>query len=188
MNIKMKVSLGGYKKKINRIIEVNDKMTLEDFCEAVVISMNGLLEHAYMIKHMNANIRYLPRGFEDLQRDNEVMMKNKLLKDLNLQEKDELYLEYDNGDGWEFYIEVEELTEDYKKRDFTVLSGSGKGIIEDCGGPGGLEEFINKTVDEEYQEWYQSLYETSKPYDVNDFNANRFNKKVDDYFKNYKYK
>lgn len=50
---------------------------------------------------------------------------------------------YDYGDGWEITLLVERIFEDpaLSGRELPrVLEGAGYGIIEDCGGPGGLEE------------------------------------------------
>jgi len=54
---------------------------------------------------------------------------------------DTAIMEYDFGDGWQVKLVLEEIYED---RDLPanqlprVLDGGGFGIIEDCGGPGGL--------------------------------------------------
>ncbi len=56
---------------------------------------------------------------------------------------DEMVLRYDYGDGWEVKIVLEEIFVDKElpgKELPRVLAGEGYGIIEDCGGTGGLEE------------------------------------------------
>lgn len=47
MKIRAKVSLNGLKNKVNRIIELNDEMTMKLFCEYIIISMNGNCKHLY---------------------------------------------------------------------------------------------------------------------------------------------
>lgn len=52
-------------------------------------------------------------------------------------------LEYDFGDGWEVKLTLEDIIEDKELpgRELPrVLDGVGYGIIEDCGGPDGLEQ------------------------------------------------
>lgn len=176
MNIEMKVSLKGFDKEINRIIAVNDDMTLKRFCEAVIVSMNGWLEHLYILTHNK--IKYMLDGFDDRYFDAD-SMETKKLSYLELQEKDRLLLEYDTGDGWEFKIQVKKVNEGYKEKNFTILSGKGKGIIEDCGGIWGLEQFINKTVSGEMQDWYLSLFEEDELYDINDFDIEEKNHYLD---------
>lgn len=49
---------------------------------------------------------------------------------------------YDHGDGWEIVLKLEEVFEDKEllgKELPRVLEGEGFGIVEDCGGPDGLE-------------------------------------------------
>ena len=66
---------------------------------------------------------------------------------------------YDPGDGWEVRLTLEQVTEDkaLQGRELPrVLEGEGFGIIENCGGPGGLahlaEVFTVKSGEE-----YESL-------------------------------
>ena len=62
---------------------------------------------------------------------------------------------YDYGDGWEVILKLEEIFEDkdLPGRELPrVMEGDGFGIIEDSGGPAGLEHirdvFLNKTGSE----------------------------------------
>lgn len=53
-----------------------------------------------------------------------------------------LVMQYDCGDGWEVALTLEDVLydENLPGRELPrVLKGAGYGIIEDCGGPGGLE-------------------------------------------------
>lgn len=62
---------------------------------------------------------------------------------LGLKIGESIELDYDFGDGWGVKLVLEEIIEDEKtdRREFPrVLEGAGFGIVEDCGGPGGLEE------------------------------------------------
>lgn len=70
----------------------------------------------------------------------------------------QLSMEYDFGDGWEVKLILEAVIEDKELpgRELPrVLEGEGYGIIEDCGGSGGLEriaEVFQKKSGEEYEE------------------------------------
>lgn len=74
-----------------------------------------------------------------------------------------LSLEYDFGDGWEVNLILEDIIEDKELpgRDLPrVLAGKGYGIIEDCGGPGGLEqiaEAFKKRSGDEYEQFREWL-------------------------------
>lgn len=71
---------------------------------------------------------------------------------------DELCVEYDFGDGWRVQLTVEDVFEDKDlpgKELPRVLAGEGFGIIEDCGGPGGLKQLARSFSSKkgaEYQE------------------------------------
>lgn len=57
-------------------------------------------------------------------------------------EGDRASMQYDYGDGWEITLTVEKIFQDAElpgKELPRVLEGEGYGIIEDCGGTGGLE-------------------------------------------------
>lgn len=58
-------------------------------------------------------------------------------------EGDRASMQYDYGDGWEITLTVEKIFQDAElpgKELPRVLEGEGYGIIEDCGGTGGLED------------------------------------------------
>ncbi|MFI3227808.1 MAG: plasmid pRiA4b ORF-3 family protein, partial [Clostridia bacterium] len=68
---------------------------------------------------------------------------------------------YDFGDNWEIKLTLKEIYIDNKLhgREFPrVLDGEGYGIIEDCGGVGGLENLIRAfelKSGEEFEEYCQ---------------------------------
>ena len=88
-------------------------------------------------------------------------------------------LEYDYGDGWEVEITLESVLEDKELpgRELPrVLAGEGYGIIEDCGGTGGLEQlaaaFRQKSGDdyENYREWLGRDESDLTAFDLDDMN------------------
>lgn len=76
---------------------------------------------------------------------------------------DELTLSYDYGDGWQVNLVLEQIIEDKElpgKELPRVLAGEGYGIIEDCGGPGGLEQLakaFKKKKGLQYKEYCEWL-------------------------------
>lgn len=87
----------------------------------------------------------------------ETKVKNVLTKEMET-----MMFPYDFGDGWEIQVVLEEIFEDKElsgKELPRVLAGEGYGIIEDCGGPGGLEQLAKAFKKkkgpqyEEYCEW-----------------------------------
>lgn len=68
---------------------------------------------------------------------------------------------YDYGDGWEVSLVLEKILEDKElpgKELPRVLEGAGYGIIDDCGGPGGLEE-IAKAFQKKHGPQYRQYCE-----------------------------
>lgn len=92
---------------------------------------------------------------------------------------EKLTLEYYYGDGWEVEITLESVLEDKELpgRELPrVLAGEGYGIIEDCGGTGGLEQlaaaFRQKSGDdyENYREWLGRDESDLTAFDLDDMN------------------
>ena len=49
----VKVTLNNFEKLITRKFEINDNVKIEDFCKAIIVSMNGDLSHLYQLKYKN---------------------------------------------------------------------------------------------------------------------------------------
>lgn len=86
---------------------------------------------------------------------------------------------YDFGDGWEIKLTLEQIIEDKElpgKELPRVLEGAGYGIIEDCGGVGGLEElakaFKKKKGSQykQYSEWLGVEDLDLVSFDISDMN------------------
>lgn len=117
MQLVLNVKLEELEDKINRKIIVDDTISLESFCELIIISMNG--NKPLMYKLYCDNMCYLP--FDD---DLDIL----ILKDLNLNKKSDIYINYD--DNYTIIIELEEIKNSYTK-DFEVISFTGNGILDD---------------------------------------------------------
>ena len=69
---------------------------------------------------------------------------------------------YDFGDNWQHYIEVEEVIGDFNGNHPVFLDGSGDTPPEDVGGKQGYEEFLRGMEDEtdpeheDYKKWAES--------------------------------
>ncbi|NTV90235.1 MAG: plasmid pRiA4b ORF-3 family protein [Clostridiales bacterium] len=85
------------------------------------------------------------------------------VKNILTEETEEMTFYYDFGDGWEIRLVLEKILEDkdLPGKDLPrVLEGEGYGIIEDCGGPGGLEEIaraFKKKKGPQYQHYSEWL-------------------------------
>ncbi|ETA81901.1 plasmid pRiA4b ORF-3 family protein [Youngiibacter fragilis] len=99
-------------------------------------------------------------GFPEPEADNldasKIMVKHVLSS-----EAESMTFSYDFGDGWEIKIILENILKDKDlpgKELPRVLDGFGYGIIEDCGGPHGLEE-LARVFKSKKGERYQELSE-----------------------------
>ncbi len=86
---------------------------------------------------------------------------------------DTIVFNYDFGDDWNIKITLEKIYTDKSVhgREFPrVLSGEGYGIIEDCGGVGGLEEIVKAYASKSGEE-YQNYVDV---FGKKDFNLEEF--------------
>ena len=98
---------------------------------------------------------------------------------LNGQVGEKLVMEYDYGDGWEIDVALEAviIDKELSGRELPrVLEGKGFGIVENCGGPGGLEqlaEAFRRKRGPEYEEYREWL--GCDDFDLTAFNAEDIN-------------
>lgn len=162
-NYKIKVTLKGFEKKIKRTFIVNDNVKIKDFCECIIISMNGYLEHLYELKYKD---KYYICNYMDKNSSDEIKMNSLRISKLLLDEKDKLELIYDFGDNWIFKITIFKVMKGHNCKNIELIDGIGKGIEEDCGGVFGLGNVINDK-DNQFN------------YDYEDFDISKINKCLD---------
>lgn len=166
MNIKANVSLKGMKKEINREIKFSDQLTMQLFCEYVILSMNGNCKHMYQLIY-NDEYGYLGPDCKLQDCEIEELMEEKKVEYLELRPRDKLMLNYDFANDWEFDIKIISVTDEQYSKDFEVISGCGYGIIDDCGGAYRLNQIFNG----ENTDWGE--------YNINDFDLNEINRIID---------
>lgn len=162
-NYKIKVTLKGLEKQIKRVFVINDNVKINDFCKAVIMSMNGYLEHLYTLKYKD---KYYICEYMDKNDFDEIKMNSLRINKLMLEEKDKLELIYDFGDNWVFKITVAKVVTGHNNKNIELIDGIGKGIEEDCGGTCGLIDLIN----DKNNDWN---------YNYEDFDMNRINDELD---------
>ncbi|MBN2559292.1 MAG: plasmid pRiA4b ORF-3 family protein [Clostridia bacterium] len=100
------------------------------------------------------------------------------LKDVTDKPQSKLVFRYDYGDGWQVNLKIEscEKVEISASELPRVLDGNGFGIIEDCGGTGGLEQLAkafkvkNGRQYDEYREWLGTDDLDLAAFDIDDMN------------------
>ncbi len=129
MKLKLDVYLKGLKKEVNRQILVNDRLTLQEFCEYVILAMNGNCKHLYQLV-VNDEYTYLGPGCYMYDSSFEEMMKDLTMEDVFFEVGDTLLLNYDFAADWDIVIKIKDVKNGYFEKDFEVESGRGKGLIE----------------------------------------------------------
>ncbi len=185
MKLKMEVYLKGMNKKIKRIIQVNDDMTLQLFCEYTILSMNGNCKHLYQLV-LNEEHSYLGPDCEIIDYDCEEMMEDTKLSDLELETGSKMMLNYDFQNDWEFNIKVLETEKGYYDDDFKVISGTATGIIEDVFGVWELKNIFKILNDTQRRPYYERKINDLKYYDEKNCDIEKINFKIKHYLDYYR--
>lgn len=186
MKITMNIYLEGFKKKINRKINVNDKIKLQDFCEFVIISMNGNCKHLYQLI-TDDEFAYLDPGCIVNPLYEEEVITDEILADLGLENGQELMLNYDFYMDWEIMIEIENVSEGYFDSDFEVIDGKGKGLIENLPFVYDFDELVDyQNLSEIRKELFCSMIKGYKQYIEEPFNISSINSNIRDFHYIYK--
>ena len=114
------ISLEEFNIGIKRKVSVNSNISINSFCEKVILYMNGDLSHQFGIK---IDKEFLGEYYDKFE-----------LFYLDITEKEKLKIIYDFGDNWQFNLTLSKIIDSNDCIDFEVLSGKGCGIIDDCGG------------------------------------------------------
>jgi len=147
------------------------------FSEYLIISMNGDCKHLYQLIKNEEDV-YLGPYNSIRDYEYEMMMDGLLLSDLSLDVGDILMLNYDFKSDLEFIIKIKQITNGYHEKDFEIISGCGKGIVEDCFGISNLKRFINPNIDELEKSWCLRVFKNYQGYDIKDFNVNIINNNI----------
>lgn len=145
-------------------------------------------EEQFEEEYKNVSLWNTKMRFQILDEDEEVFLEeNEKLYDA-AQEKmkrafwsvgDVAVFEYDFGDGWCVTLELESITQDgsISGGDLPrVLEGAGYGIVEDCGGVGGLDELAKAFKAKEGEE-YDNLRQWlgTDDFDIDSFDIDDMN-------------
>ena len=170
------------KKEVKRTVQVNDDISLEKFCQYVIVCMNGNCKHLYQLT-VNEEYSYLGPGCNIISASDEEMIKDQKLQDLYLPEGTMLMVNYDFRCDWEFIIKIKSLKKGYFEKDFEVISGCGCGIAEDAYSLGILKKMIE--LKRENAEYCDRVYPEFKEYDINNFDIHTINEKIENYLEKY---
>ena len=179
MKIEMEIYLDGFKKQINRKVEVNDNMSLKSFCEHVIISLNGNCKHLYQLL-LNQEYAYLSNGCKIEDEESEEMMGDKKLSDLELENDDYFLLNYDFASDWDFWINIIDIKKGSYEKDFRVVDGLGVGILENCGGNYFFEDVLKIKLDEDNSRYYNRQFPGIIEFKEDKFDISTINGKIEE--------
>ena len=145
--LKLKVELENVKDVISKVIKVNSNIKLSTFVYTVLASMNAIKADNYKLKINN----------EILIEDNKNnILKEKILKEINLTKKDNIEIEYGKNKDFIFKVillekeNIKKSNEDYPK----IISENGYGILEDIMDT----NMLNKIIEEQNVEYNKYGY------------------------------
>jgi hypothetical protein len=144
-----------YRPRIWRRFQIDSNADLADFCYTIMemFHMGGHLFDFNM-----KGVRYvlpLPNGLDDWEEPVE-NVKGVTISKLFTKEGDKGVLWYDFGDSWYVAVKLETLnvTEIIPSDELPrVIKGRGFGIVEDCGGVGGLEDIAEGLKTGKVEDW-----------------------------------
>lgn len=84
---------------------------------------------------------------------------------------------YDFGDNWQHYIEVEKIIEDFDLNYPVCIEGEGNTPPEDVGGETGYDDFLEIISNEKHPE-YRVMLEWGKSQGYKDFDLEKINRKI----------
>ena len=178
----MDIYLKGLGREIKRTVQVNDNLSLELFCQYVIICMNGDCKHLFQLI-IDDEYAYLGPGCYINETDCEEMMDDLELQDLDLQEGTKLMVNYDFRSNWEFIIKIKNIKLGYFEKEFEVITGTGCGIVENIYGIHILKDMIKEK--RENPVIYERVYREYLDYDINNFEIKVINKKIDNFLEQY---
>ena len=167
LEYQIKVELADYQPSMWRRLQFSGETRLDDLCYFIMASFGATGSHLYnlQLNKKNYQLPYLDGG------------ENITLHWLGeAHQGDQLILEYDFGDSWQFNILIEKTTPIRRYRlsptEPKVLDGNGKGIVDDIGGTAGLElaaqddQTINSglNVNQLQKQWSALTAEITKQY------------------------
>ena len=141
-----KITLLDTQPPIWRRIQVRADISLLRFSTTIILAMGWNGKHLHQFH--NGGRRYgMPTG--DTESDRGIIDERKVaLQDFSKDDLKSFKFEYDFGDGWVHSVELEEVFEAKKGERFPkCVDGARHCPPEDCGGPGGYEDFLTAIKD-----------------------------------------
>ncbi|MEW6050108.1 MAG: plasmid pRiA4b ORF-3 family protein [Candidatus Zixiibacteriota bacterium] len=172
MIYRLKIKLNEIEPSIWRRFEVPANITLIQLHHIIQSVMGWTNSHLHQFIIDGSYYTYPDTDMNPKDIDERTVRLNKVVRETGLT----FQYDYDFGDGWEHQIEVEAIEPARPKIKYPrCLEGSRCCPPEDCGGPGGYEDFLKALADpgheqhEELKEWIGGFWNPER-FDLRDTN------------------
>lgn len=130
---RFRVGIKELKRTIWREIEILDTASVAQLSYAILATFKAEASHLFCVNYRGDRFEIMIEGITMFDENTYCPIANKL-KDLDFRVNDKIQVEYDFGAGWEFDATLKEIRvlEKGKSKEYPrVISGKGKGMIED---------------------------------------------------------
>jgi hypothetical protein len=170
-----KIILKNIEPKIWRRFQVKDNITFADMHRIILVVMGWDGSHLHQFvwnKHdYIGSVEHMPGDVEDERK----ISINQIFKEI----KTKLVYEYDFGDDWEHDLILEEILEDDRKIKYAYcLDGKNNCPPEDCGGPWGFADMMDKLKSADSEEKEELLEWLGDDYDPSFFDLKKINEEL----------
>lgn len=176
MTYEVRVKLRGFKPSTWRRFYISGDISIENFEVAILTMFNADMGHLYDLYSKSTDQHFeRQNNLDDMDDDYREHSFDSLKNKLSIFKKgDKAILSYDYGDGWEFDVDIKNIS-DTKAPEFPqVVAGKGYGIIDDIGGVYSLQEYYDtpeKDMDPELLDWLGGEKIDLNEFDKDDINS-----------------
>lgn len=166
-----KITLMDTKPPVWRRLQVKNDIKLSRLSAVLLTAMGWSGGHLHALR-IGGKDYGIPDGFGGMKDERKVK-----LKDLSQNAIKKFEFMYDFGDGWEHRVQLEKVLEPEKGAKYPLcVDGARSCPPEDCGGPGGYENFLEAIKDpkhpehEEMRDWIGGEFD-AEAFDAKEVNA-----------------
>ncbi|HEY1407128.1 MAG TPA: plasmid pRiA4b ORF-3 family protein, partial [Spirochaetota bacterium] len=170
----LKITLQDVTPQVWRRVIVNSNIKLSDFHKVIQTTMGWTNSHLHQF--IKGDDFYAMPDDESLSES--IDYRKIRLKDILSAEKESIIYEYDFGDGWEHEIVLEKILHDHPLSHPVCTAGKRNCPPEDCGGPGGFENFLAILADPRHEEYEDIIDWIGGEYDPHNFPIEEINEKL----------
>ena len=168
----LKITLEYVAPSIWRRFTVNSDIKLPDLHKVLQTIMGWSNTHLHQFRFNNLNY-----GYDEEEVDDIIDYRNIKLSKLINHEKENIFYDYDFGDGWEHSIILEKIIDNKLNKPVspTCIAGERSCPPEDCGGPYGYQNLLLALNDPKHENHEEMLDWIGEEFDSEEFDINHVN-------------